>query len=373
MLNSNWINSDIDRAALEVRTRAPLRVVAGLVCAFALAIDISPIIGALWLALRCAADVYVAKAEPQPQTTARRAWLGRVNYLAATGLSSAAWTCVAGLDWFTGHAGLRVCAVLIALGQLIHAQAFAYNSRAVLAASALCPCVALGCLPLLFDHLGAAELASVYLAVGFVLLYTAASVRSTVTTARALRASREELSEFAYCDSLTMLANRRMLTQDFRRLAALSQVRGTRFAAILVDLDRFKAINDNFGHDAGDTVLVAVAERLRKLVRSTDCLARMGGDEFAILMPDVPETGLVEAFCQRVVEAFEDPVIVKDCKLHISPSIGCAIFPDDGASQDALFKAADVALYTAKHGGRNTWRAFGTQGDLDLQALYAVA
>ncbi len=160
--------------------------------------------------------------------------------------------------------------------------------------------------------------------------------------------SHRQLEELAYCDVLTSLPNRRRFTEEFRTRLALARRHGELFALLLIDLDRFKQINDTFGHDAGDAVLIELAVRLRVAVRETDCVARLGGDEFAILLSTTDSTEYVDAVCRRIIDGFVSRIPLQDASLKAGCSIGVASFPDDGDSQEELYKSADLALYEAK-------------------------
>jgi len=127
------------------------------------------------------------------------------------------------------------------------------------------------------------------------------------------------------------------------------------FALLLVDLDGFKQVNDVDGHDAGDALLVAVAERLKALVRESDHVARLGGDEFAVLLPtNDPEA--LEATCARMRSSLAAPLHLGERVIQVTASIGVAVCPEEGTTPDSLYKSADLALYEAKRAGRNAWR-----------------
>jgi diguanylate cyclase (GGDEF)-like protein len=170
----------------------------------------------------------------------------------------------------------------------------------------------------------------------------------------------------AYNDALTDLPNRRRFNDELYRLAALARRGGDPFALLLIDLDHFKHINDTLGHDAGDALLVAAAERLRAAVRQTDCVARLGGDEFAVLLTPASDA-IVGDVAQRIVESMRAPVTFGPHAMHISASIGAAVAWRDGV--ETLYKKADTALYRAKEAGRDTWRSFHT----DVEAAEDVA
>lgn len=170
-----------------------------------------------------------------------------------------------------------------------------------------------------------------------------------------LKESQQLLEQMAYTDSLTGLPNRRMFTEQFKRLLALKRRQEGTFALLLMDFDHFKHINDTHGHDAGDAVLKEMAQRLMSQVRESDCLARLGGDEFGLLLSESPDLDATESVCRKVVASFEEPVAFEGLLLKTSPSIGVAIFPQGGITQDELYKKADLALYQAKRDGGNGW------------------
>jgi diguanylate cyclase (GGDEF)-like protein len=173
-----------------------------------------------------------------------------------------------------------------------------------------------------------------------------------------LRATQLQLETMAYNDALTDLPNRRRFNDELQRLAALSRRGGAPFALLLIDLDRFKHINDTLGHDAGDALLVAAAERLRAAVRQTDFVARLGGDEFAVLLTPASDV-IVGDVAQRVVDSMRVPIAFGAHAMHVSASIGAAVAWQDGDDTEALYKKADTALYGAKEAGRDKWCRFG--------------
>jgi len=140
---------------------------------------------------------------------------------------------------------------------------------------------------------------------------------------------------------------------------------GSEFTLLLVDVDRFKAINDTFGHDAGDAFLVETSRRLSSAVRSTDILARLGGDEFAILLPGRHEEPILAAICDRIVQSIALPVEFNGASLMAGVSVGVAIFPRHGDTQEKLYKSTDLALYEAKRMGRNMWRRYAPELESD--------
>jgi len=171
-----------------------------------------------------------------------------------------------------------------------------------------------------------------------------------------LQESKRHLEEIAYVDPLTGLANRRGFHDEFLKHAALASRERGSFALLLIDLDRFKQINDTLGHDAGDALLIETALRLKGAVRIYDAVFRVGGDEFAILLIGSPEPTAIETVCRRIIDSFASAIRYGAAEMRTSPSIGIAVYPTHGGSQESLFKSADVAMYEAKAAGRNTWR-----------------
>ncbi len=174
-----------------------------------------------------------------------------------------------------------------------------------------------------------------------------------------LRAHAErELRKLATHDPLTGIPNRGLLRE--RTLAALARAQrhSSLVALMLIDLDHFKDVNDSYGHPAGDQLLQAFCERLRSCIRVTDTVARMGGDEFCILLEDISEAEEAAIIAERVTKACEAPFEVAGSLVHVSTSIGIAIFPTDCNDGEGLVKSADVAMYEAKESGRATYRYY---------------
>jgi len=161
---------------------------------------------------------------------------------------------------------------------------------------------------------------------------------------------------------LTNTSNRRMFVEELRRRLQTGG-RSDPFTLLLIDLDFFKNVNDTFGHDAGDAVLVETAARIKAEVRHSDCVARLGGDEFAVLLFSVSGFAATEALCKRLLRAMAAPIHYKDLNLQVGCSIGIARFPLEGESQETLYKCADNALYHAKQRGRNAFCWHGQQGE----------
>jgi diguanylate cyclase (GGDEF)-like protein len=148
------------------------------------------------------------------------------------------------------------------------------------------------------------------------------------------------------------------LADRLEQAIAQAQRHHTRFAVLVVDLDRFKSINDSLGHLAGDAMLKEVARRLALVLRKADTLARLGGDEFVLILNEIPRPQDVESTAARVLADIERPVKLSDLELHTSGSIGISVYPDDGADPEALLQHADAAMYHAKKSGRNAYQFF---------------
>jgi diguanylate cyclase (GGDEF)-like protein/PAS domain S-box-containing protein len=177
------------------------------------------------------------------------------------------------------------------------------------------------------------------------------------------RRTQEHVEYLAGHDALTSLLNRRQFRQKVGECLATAARTGQGFSLLLIDLDRFKQVNDVHGHPTGDTLLTQVAERLREGTRPSDMIARLGGDEFAVVLKACDPQS-VGAIAQRLIKQISEPYLIEEKKLVIGASIGATIAPLHGKRADQLIKKADMALYHSKESGRGTWKIF----DSDLQA-----
>ncbi|BFM09107.1 sensor domain-containing protein [Halioxenophilus aromaticivorans] len=162
------------------------------------------------------------------------------------------------------------------------------------------------------------------------------------------RSNQEAIERMAYHDALTGLPNRRYFNDTLEQHIRLNRRAQTAFALFALDLNGFKQINDTLGHDAGDIVLKAIAERLQKLLRESATVARIGGDEFNVMIPEFEELGALEIIAQRIGEIVREPTVLDGHEVSLSTSIGIALFPTDAANSHELIKNADLALYNAK-------------------------
>ena len=184
------------------------------------------------------------------------------------------------------------------------------------------------------------------------------SIRGTIQDVSAARAAEAHIHHLAHYDSLTGLPNRSLWMTRARAAVAAAMRHDEKLAVLFLDLDQFKTVNDSLGHAAGDRLLKAVAYRLKGCLREEDLLARLGGDEFVILMERLGTPDDAGSVARKILETISLPLILDDNELVPMVSIGIALFPSDGGDLDSLLKQADVAMYDAKDGGRNSFRYF---------------
>ena len=173
-----------------------------------------------------------------------------------------------------------------------------------------------------------------------------------------LKEAHMKMEQLAYVDTLTGLANRLLFRDRLEQVLKAIQRNEKQTALLYLDLDQFKRINDSLGHDMGDALLMQVAERLRQCVRHQDTVARMGGDEFVILLTDVDGSAGASAVARKIMEAMAVPFAMLTHKMIVTPSIGITLAPDDSLNADILLKNADLAMYRAKSMGRNNYQFF---------------
>lgn len=162
-------------------------------------------------------------------------------------------------------------------------------------------------------------------------------------------------------DDITGLPNRQAFVQRLHDEIDRSRRYGLKLALLLLDLDNFKKINDSLGHKVGDTLLVAVSQRIRGLLRTSDVISRIGGDEFAVLLPSLNLLEGAGVVANKILNSFVEPFKVSDLELYLTASIGVAIYPDDGQDVETLFKNADAAMYEVKKSDKNSFRYYDSQ------------
>jgi diguanylate cyclase (GGDEF)-like protein/PAS domain S-box-containing protein len=168
----------------------------------------------------------------------------------------------------------------------------------------------------------------------------------------------DTIHHLAYHDALTNLPNRVLLNDRLGQALASAKRTGTAGALMILDLDRFKDVNDTLGHSMGDLLLKAVGERLMGLLRKSDTVSRMGGDEFVLLLPTIGSAESAALTAAKVVTGFREPFVCNGHTLNVTASIGIADFPEDGEDPETLLKNADIALYRVKEQGRNNFQRF---------------
>jgi len=176
----------------------------------------------------------------------------------------------------------------------------------------------------------------------------------------------EQLAYMAYHDALTGLPNRVTFKERLEREIANARRRKEMVGVIIFDLDRFKEVNDTLGHASGDRLLVQVAERLKNVLRETDTVARVGGDEFCAILPGQTDpNGAVEA-CRRIRKSLETPFLIDGNMVNMTASLGISMYPVDGETPAVLVKNADIAMYRAKSDGRNTFQSFAKEMGVEV-------
>jgi diguanylate cyclase (GGDEF)-like protein len=183
---------------------------------------------------------------------------------------------------------------------------------------------------------------------------------------------RQKIHQMAFYDPLTSLSNRYSFNERLKDIQQNASKREGQAVMMLLDLDRFKAINDTMGHPAGDQLLREAAIRLKGCVRDGDMVARLGGDEFAILLPEMPSDTDLGRFAEQILETFRKPFVLESKEVFVSVSIGIAVYPDDGSNADDLVKHADSAMYLAKRSGRNDYRFYSKELTVQASERFAV-
>ncbi len=189
--------------------------------------------------------------------------------------------------------------------------------------------------------------------------------KSIVSMAKSLEEMHEELKKQANIDFLTGLPNRFLFKDRLDKALDNACCKREILAVFFLDLDRFKYVNDTLGHTAGDELLRSVASRLKVCAREEDTLARMGGDEFNLLITKINQVQTVRDIAKRILEQFERPFTFTGHKLDISVSIGIAIYPLDGEDAETIIKNADIAMYRAKKQEGSNYQLYCMEGVLD--------
>ncbi|MEW6164768.1 MAG: EAL domain-containing protein [Pseudomonadota bacterium] len=187
-----------------------------------------------------------------------------------------------------------------------------------------------------------------------------------------VKQNEERLHRLAHYDALTDLPNRLLLADRLHHALAHAERSGTQVALLFVDLDRFKLVNDSLGHRAGDLLLQEVARRLRGAVRSQDTVARIGGDEFTVILPDLASPAGAANVAEKIIEALALPFVIEGHDLFVTASVGIAIYPLTADTPDNLIKHADIAMYQAKEQGRNNYLFYRRGHDEQSRDLFEL-
>ena len=159
-----------------------------------------------------------------------------------------------------------------------------------------------------------------------------------------------------WMENLTGLPNRELFMDQIEHSLLLAKRNQQKMAMLFLDLDGFKQVNDVHGHDVGDMLLKEVANRLRMIIRSSDTVARMGGDEFTFVLNDISDDENATSVAQKIIAALSEPFSLKGHQCHVGGSIGIAVYPVDATDSESLLTQADKAMYLAKQSGKNTYR-----------------
>ena len=181
----------------------------------------------------------------------------------------------------------------------------------------------------------------------------------------------ERIRHLAHHDELTRLPNRLLFGYQLPQALARAGRSGSSVGVLFIDLDRFKVINDTLGHDAGDNVLRQIGQHLQACVRANDTLARVGGDEFALIVEQFSDVEELGTIAQKLLVAMSKPLRIATREYHLSGSIGIALYPKDGADSSSLLKNADIAMYRAKASGKNTFHFYSDE--IDVHSLDRLA
>ncbi len=170
-----------------------------------------------------------------------------------------------------------------------------------------------------------------------------------------LKAQQELLERVAHYDALTQLPNRVLLADRLRQSIAQAKRNQTKVAVCYLDLDGFKPVNDTLGHETGDLVLKVIAGRMNEVLRASDTAARIGGDEFVVLLSDLESGDKVRPMLARLLQIIGQPIEVQGQQTAVSASIGVSLYPDHASEADTLLRQADIAMYQAKASGKNRY------------------
>ncbi|WP_418640796.1 two-component system response regulator [Sulfurimonas sp. ST-27] len=176
----------------------------------------------------------------------------------------------------------------------------------------------------------------------------ARNLQNDIDAKKAKEKELEVLYALAHYDTLTQVANRHLFSVKLNETVNKAQHSHENFTLFFIDLDNFKSINDQYGHSAGDAVLQSVAQNIKKVIRIEDTFARIGGDEFALIVESVKKISDTKSLTEKIIQAVSTPIVFQKYTFHITCSIGIAVYPIQGSSKEALLHSADMAMYAAK-------------------------
>jgi len=172
------------------------------------------------------------------------------------------------------------------------------------------------------------------------------------------KAAEDRLKHMANFDTLTGIANRSLFQSRLHRAIARAQRHDKECAILFIDLNKFKPVNDHYGHEIGDGLLVQVAQRLKTLMREIDTVARIGGDEFVVVIEDIDDHDVIKDIAQRIIDSVGEHYVINGIDIAISCSIGISVYPHDGLNDIELTRSADIAMYAAKGSGEGRYFFF---------------
>jgi len=190
------------------------------------------------------------------------------------------------------------------------------------------------------------------------------------TDITAIKEHQQQLEHIAHYDALTGLPNRVLLTDRLQQAMIQCERHNQSLAVLYIDLDGFKAVNDSYGHDMGDQLLIAVSKRLKDVLREGDTLSRIGGDEFIAIVVDLGHMTEFEPVLERLLRAAAKPIFINQVSLQVSASIGITLYPHDKADTDQLLRHADQAMYIAKQAGKNRYHVFDVGRDVAVKTQF---
>lgn len=195
---------------------------------------------------------------------------------------------------------------------------------------------------------------------------------SMFTDISSLKEADKKIYFYANHDSLTALPNRVSFEKRLNNALDISKKNNAQFALFFIDIDNFKYINDAYGHDIGDELIIIVGKRISKVIREHDMLARIGGDEFTLIMNNIKSKIDVESFVQKIIKKIKEPIIINHKQFNVTLSIGISIFPEDGTTKKELLKTADTAMYVVKENGRDGYRLYNPNFSEEIKKIFNI-